>query len=100
MTGRYCYTAKSLPGLQELTEFSEEMSETDPIELAERSPDTITGSFPNFVTDAKAPTSAQSLPPVDKGKDAWLFLFAATVCEMLVWGVSRLVISTSTFDFR
>ncbi|KAJ4334943.1 hypothetical protein N0V95_009034 [Ascochyta clinopodiicola] len=27
-----------------------------------------------------------SLPPVDGGKDAWLFLFSAFVLEMLVWG--------------
>lgn len=27
-----------------------------------------------------------SLPPVDTGKDAWLFLFAAFVMEFMVWG--------------
>jgi hypothetical protein len=27
-----------------------------------------------------------SLPPVDGGKDAWLFLFSAFVLEVLVWG--------------
>jgi hypothetical protein len=27
-----------------------------------------------------------SLPPVDGGKDAWLFLFSAFVLEILVWG--------------
>lgn len=27
-----------------------------------------------------------SLPPVDKGKDAWLFLAACFVVEALVWG--------------
>lgn len=27
-----------------------------------------------------------SLPPVDGGKDAWLFLFAAFILEILVWG--------------
>ncbi|KAF2819411.1 MFS general substrate transporter [Ophiobolus disseminans] len=27
-----------------------------------------------------------SLPPVDGGKDAWLFLFSAFVMEILVWG--------------
>lgn len=28
-----------------------------------------------------------SLPPVDGGKDAWLFLFSAFVLEILVWGI-------------
>lgn len=28
-----------------------------------------------------------SLPPVDTGKDAWLFLFSAFVLEVLVWGM-------------
>ena len=39
------------------------------------------------------PTSAEeyhlnvsSLPPVDTGKDAWLFLAAAFMVETLVWG--------------
>jgi hypothetical protein len=27
-----------------------------------------------------------SLPPVDGGKDAWLFLFSAFILEVLVWG--------------
>lgn len=29
-----------------------------------------------------------SLPPVDRGKDAWLFLAACFVIEALVWGMS------------
>ena len=29
-----------------------------------------------------------SLPPVDTGKDAWLFLFSAFVLEVLVWGTN------------
>lgn len=35
-----------------------------------------------------APQGAQefSLPPVDRGKDAWLFLMASFVTEALVWG--------------
>jgi hypothetical protein len=28
-----------------------------------------------------------SLPPVDGGKNAWLFLAAATTIEILVWGL-------------
>jgi hypothetical protein len=35
-------------------------------------------------TDATEPEF--SLPPVDGGKDAWLFLFSAFVLEILVWG--------------
>lgn len=27
-----------------------------------------------------------SLPPVDRGKDAWLYLISAFLIEMLVWG--------------
>jgi hypothetical protein len=27
-----------------------------------------------------------SLPPVDSGKDAWLFLFSAFIMDILVWG--------------
>lgn len=32
-----------------------------------------------------------SLPPVDRGKDAWLFLAACFVVEALVWGKSLCV---------
>lgn len=28
-----------------------------------------------------------SLPPVDRGKDAWLFLAACFVMEALIWGM-------------
>jgi hypothetical protein len=34
-----------------------------------------------------APTHEFSLPPVDRGKDAWLFLAASFVIEALVWGM-------------
>lgn len=30
--------------------------------------------------------NSQQLPPVDGGKDAWLFLAASFVIEALVWG--------------
>lgn len=33
------------------------------------------------------PPSAQSLPPTDTGRDAWMFLAAATTVEILVWGL-------------
>lgn len=36
--------------------------------------------------DSRAVEPEFSLPPVDTGKDAWLFLFSAFVLEMLVWG--------------
>lgn len=31
-----------------------------------------------------------SLPPVDRGKDAWLFLAACFIVEALVWGMMHL----------
>lgn len=34
-----------------------------------------------------AAESGFSLPPVDGGKDAWLFLLSAFVLEVLVWGI-------------
>jgi len=30
-----------------------------------------------------------SLPPVDRGKDAWLFLAACWVVELLIFGMSK-----------
>lgn len=39
-----------------------------------------------FISDGE-PLHAQSLPPVDSGRDAWLFLVGATAIEMLVWGL-------------
>jgi hypothetical protein len=36
--------------------------------------------------DTRATEPEFSLPPVDGGKDAWLFLFSAFVLEILVWG--------------
>ena len=34
-----------------------------------------------------------SLPPVDRGKDAWSFLGAAFVVEILVWGTCEIFIA-------
>jgi hypothetical protein len=47
------------------------------IELVATNPqhDTTNATEPEF-----------TLPPVDGGKDAWLFLFSAFVLEILVWG--------------
>jgi hypothetical protein len=33
-----------------------------------------------------------SLPPVDTGKDAWLFLLSAFVLEILTWGTTSTVL--------
>lgn len=35
----------------------------------------------------ETPAHEFSLPPVDSGKDAWLFLAACFVMEALIWGV-------------
>jgi hypothetical protein len=35
-----------------------------------------------------------SLPPVDGGKAAWLFLFSAFILEILVWGEFSVSIHT------
>jgi hypothetical protein len=56
--------------------------------------------FHRFEVDDSRPTSAGAdfepqsssdfiplLPPVDGGKDAWLFLLGATTIEILVWGL-------------
>ena len=37
-------------------------------------------------TPSQAPLHEFSLPPVDGGKDAWLFLAACFMIEGLVWG--------------
>jgi hypothetical protein len=36
--------------------------------------------------DDEFPAHEFSLPPVDSGKDAWLFLAACFVMEALIWG--------------
>lgn len=41
--------------------------------------------------EAGAAETEFSLPPVDTGKDAWLFLFSAFVLEVLVWGIFSLM---------
>lgn len=41
---------------------------------------------PHIVDESHARESEFSLPPVDGGKDAWLFVFSAFVLEILVWG--------------
>lgn len=38
--------------------------------------------------EARAAEAEFSLPPVDTGKDAWLFLFSAFMMDILVWGTS------------
>ena len=58
-------------------------------------------SFHRFEVDDSRPASTTNtdfdphspsdiiplLPPVDRGKDAWLFLAGATTVEVLVWGL-------------
>ena len=58
-------------------------------------------SFHQFEVDDSRPASTTNtdfdphsssdiiplLPPVDRGKDAWLFLAGATTVEVLVWGL-------------
>lgn len=39
-----------------------------------------------FEEDAEAPQHAVSLPQVDGGKDAWLFLTASFLIEVMTWG--------------
>jgi hypothetical protein len=38
--------------------------------------------------EVAAVEAGSSLPPVDTGKDAWLFLSSAFVMDILVWGIS------------
>jgi hypothetical protein len=40
----------------------------------------------SHLEETRATEPEFSLPPVDGGKDAWLFLFSAFVLEILVWG--------------
>jgi hypothetical protein len=39
-----------------------------------------------FELEDRGEHTPQQLPPVDGGKDAWLFLAASFVIEALVWG--------------
>ncbi|EXK76056.1 hypothetical protein FOQG_19184 [Fusarium oxysporum f. sp. raphani 54005] len=49
----------------------------------------VTPSNPDITEEQSFEGHTQfSLPPVDGGKDAWLFLFAAFLLEALVWGKS------------
>ena len=38
-----------------------------------------------------------SLPPADKGRDAWLFLVAAFIMEALVWGMLLVQFTSSRY---
>ncbi|WVQ75331.1 hypothetical protein IAR50_004948 [Cryptococcus sp. DSM 104548] len=64
----------------ELPEIPTHVSQSD----LERHPGTGTEGQPD--TDQEPP-HAISLPPVDRGWNAWLFLAAATWIEVLVWGL-------------
>jgi hypothetical protein len=54
------------------------------------------------VQDAHPPARHEfSLPPVDRGKDAWLFLAACWAVEALVWGKFVYVhISSPLYPYR
>jgi hypothetical protein len=47
--------------------------------------------------EAGATEAVSPLPPVDTGKDAWLFLFSAFVMDILVWGTSLTTHGRSAF---
>ncbi|KAK4698438.1 hypothetical protein P7C70_g7837, partial [Phenoliferia sp. Uapishka_3] len=42
---------------------------------------------PNYAPSATTGASIAALPPVDRGRDAYLFLAAATTIEILMWGL-------------
>lgn len=44
-------------------------------------------TFPSRTSSTRPLSTADALPPVDKGRAAWSFLAAATVIEVLVWGL-------------
>ncbi|TCD65934.1 hypothetical protein EIP91_002002 [Steccherinum ochraceum] len=62
---------------------------TDAVEMSTR-PSTYpadSGGRSSLASDApEVPVNAQQLPPVDGGRQAWLFCFASFVLEILVWG--------------
>lgn len=45
--------------------------------------------------DSPPPSHEFSLPAVDSGKDAWLFLAACFVMEALIWGESEILFISS-----
>ncbi|ORY74552.1 putative monocarboxylic acid transporter [Leucosporidium creatinivorum] len=61
------------------------------IELAELSaaptrPSPASSIKSSSAFDEEGANAVSALPPVDGGKDAWLFLAAGTLCEALAWG--------------
>lgn len=48
----------------------------------------VTPASSEFELEDRGDHCPQQLPPVDGGKDAWLFLAASFVVEALVWGKS------------
>lgn len=51
-----------------------------------------TGVPPDMMQALALPLSdgETSIPPADKGKDAWLFLLAAFLVEAVVWGKMKI----------
>ena len=55
----------------------------------------ILPSVPNAASVEEGPLQEFSLPPLDGGKDAWLFLAASFMMEALVWGKCRISLKWS-----
>lgn len=47
-------------------------------------------SFEVSSTDSISDPHEINLPPVDTGKQAWLFLAACFIFEALIWGITHL----------
>jgi hypothetical protein len=61
------------------------MSSTQTIELQSVESSGIERHESELIEPNEASTSS-SLPPTDRGKDAWLFLVACFMLEALIWG--------------
>jgi hypothetical protein len=68
----------------ELSDRSQLQINLDPGQLSRS-----TSSQPSSVPSERCepPAGTTSLPPVDAGHNAWAFLAAATIIEVLVWGL-------------
>jgi len=53
----------------------------------ELSPRVTRTDVPTVTQETPLPDYIPALPPVDSGRQAWLFLVAATTMEMLIWGL-------------
>jgi len=71
--------------LHNTTAMASELGSTTAIELQNLNASPRTASPERHAEDGDG-HEMQSLPPVDGGKDAWLFLAACFMIEGLVWG--------------